>query len=233
LFGTIVNVIAIMAGSLTGILFHGGIPEKYNKIVVNAISLAVIIIGIKGAMKSDELLIIIFSLAVGSIAGEFLRIEDTLESFGQKMEQRFSKKDSGFYTGFVTSTLLFCVGSMAVVGALESGLAGNYQVLFAKSALDGIMSVILASSFGIGVFFSAFPVFVYQGSITMAAIFVKPFLVPEVVNQMSSVGGVLIMAIGINLLGAAKIRIGSMLPAIFLPLIWFIIKHFAILAFIG
>lgn len=227
------NAVAIIAGSLAGLLFHRGIPGKYNTTVVHAISLAVIIIGIQGAMKSDELLIVIFSLIAGSIAGEFLRIEDALESFGEKLEKRFSKDNKGFYKGFVTATLLFCVGSMAVVGALESGLAGNHQILFAKSALDGVMSIILASSFGIGVLFSALPVFVYQGSITMAAVFVKPFLTPEVVTQMSAVGGVLIMAIGMNLLGVVKIRIGSMLPAIFLPLIWFIIKLFAIPALAG
>ncbi len=221
MLGTIVNAAAIIAGSLAGLFFRGGIPEKYNKTVVHAISLAVIIIGIKSAMKSDEVLIVIFSLVAGSIAGEFLRIEDLLESFGKKLEQRFAKNDSNFYKGFVTSTLLFCVGSMAVVGALESGLAGDHHTLFAKSALDGIMSIILSSTFGIGVLFSAFSVFVYQGAITMAASLIKPFLIPEVINEMSSVGGILIMAIGINLLGAAKIRIGSMLPAIFLPLIWY------------
>jgi len=226
LLGTIVNTAAIIAGSLAGLLFRGGIPEKYNKTVVHAISLAVIIIGIKSAMKSDEVLIVIFSLAAGSIAGEFLKIEDLLESFGKKLEQRFAKNDSNFYKGFVTSTLLFCVGSMAVVGALESGLAGDHHTLFAKSALDGIMSIILSSTFGIGVMFSAFSVFVYQGAITMAASLIKPFLIPEVINEMSSVGGILIMAIGINLLGAAKIRIGSMLPAIFLPLIWYAVLQF-------
>ncbi len=223
MFGTIVNTAAIIAGSLIGLMFRGGIPEKYNKTVVHAISLAVIIIGIKGAMKSDKLLIVIFSLALGSIIGELLRIEDFLESFGKKLEQRFAKDDTGFYKGFITSTLLFCVGSMAVVGALESGLAGDHHTLLAKSALDGIMSVILASSFGIGVMFSALSVFIYQGTITMAASLIRPFLIPEVINQMSSVGGILIMAIGINLLSDTKIRIGSMLPAIFLPLIWYIL----------
>ncbi len=223
MFGTIVNTAAIIAGSLVGLMFRGGIPEKYNKTVVHAISLAVIIIGIKGAMKSDKLLIVIFSLALGSIIGELLRIEDFLESLGKKLEQRFAKDDTGFYKGFITSTLLFCVGSMAVVGALESGLAGDHHTLLAKSALDGIMSVILASSFGIGVMFSALSVFIYQGTITMAASLIRPFLIPEVINQMSSVGGILIMAIGINLLSDTKIRIGSMLPAIFLPLIWYIL----------
>lgn len=226
MFGTIVNAAAIIAGGLVGLLFSGGIPEKYNKTIMHAISLAVLVIGIKGAMRSDDLLVVIFSLAFGSLLGELLKIEDHLSSLGKFLEKRFSKGNGDFYKGFITTTLLFCVGSMAIVGSLESGLTGNHQTLFAKSALDGITSIILASTFGVGCLFSAVPLFIYQGSITMAAVLVRPFLLPEVVAQMSSVGGVLIMAIGINLLGAAKIRIGSMLPAVFLPMIWYIVTGF-------
>ena len=191
---------------------------------MNAISLAVLVIGIKGALKSDDLLVVIFSLAFGSLLGEMARIEERLESLGKSLERRFAKNDKGFYQGFITSTLLFCVGSMAIVGSLESGLTGDHQTLFAKSALDGITSIILGSTFGIGVAFSSGPLFIYQGAITMAAVLIKPLLTLQVVTQMSSVGGVLIMAIGFNLLGTAKIRIGSMLPAVFLPLVWFALK---------
>ncbi len=225
MFGTIVNAAAIIIGGLIGLIFRGGIPEKYNKTIMHAISLCVMIIGIKGAMKSDELLVIIFSLALGSLIGEFFRIEDGLEHLGKILEKRFARDgDCGFYQGFITSTLLFCVGSMAIVGALESGLAGNHQTLFAKSALDGIVSIILTSSFGVGVIFSSLVVFIYQGTITMAATFVRPFLQPEVISQMSAVGGVLILAIGINIMEIAKIRIGNMIPAIFLPMLWYIIN---------
>lgn len=224
MLGTIVNALAIMAGAAAGVMFRGGIPDKYNKTVMHAISLAVLVIGIKGALQSDALLVLIFSLALGSLLGEMMKIEDGLKLIGKALERRFSHGDSGFYQGFIASTLIFCVGSMAIVGSLESGLTGNHQTLFAKSALDGITSIIMGSSFGIGVIFSAVPVFIYQGAITMTAVLVRPFLLPEVVSQMSSVGGVLIMAIGINLLGIAKIRIGSMLPAIFLPIAWYMIK---------
>ncbi len=224
MFGTIVNVAAIIAGSLAGLMFRGGIPDKYNKTIMQTVSLAVLVIGIKGALRSDELLIIIISLAIGSLLGEMMRIEDGLAYIGKALERRFSHGDGGFYQGFIGATLIFCVGSMAIVGSLESGLAGNHQTLFAKSALDGITSIILGSSFGIGVMFSAVPLLLYQGTITMMAVFVRPFLLPEVVTQMSAVGGVLIMAIGINLMGLIKIRIGSMLPAIFLPVVWYIIK---------
>ncbi|MFH1152455.1 MAG: DUF554 domain-containing protein [Pseudomonadota bacterium] len=225
MLGTIVNAAAIVAGSIAGLLFRGGIPDKYNKTIMHAISLAVLVIGIKGALKSDELLIVIFSLALGSLLGELLRIEDHLGFLGKFLEKRFAKNDGGFYQGFITATLLFCVGSMAIVGSLESGLTGNHQTLFAKSALDGITSIILASTFGVGVAFSSFPLFLYQGGITLAAVLVKPFLTPDVVTQMSSVGGVLIMAIGINLMGAARIRIGSMIPAVFLPMVWYMLRQ--------
>ncbi|MFO7886630.1 MAG: DUF554 domain-containing protein [Desulfobacteraceae bacterium] len=225
MFGTIVNAAAIIAGSLAGLFLRGGIPEKYNNTIMHAVSLAVITIGIKGAVKTDQLLVVIFSLALGSIAGEVMRIEDRLEGLGRRLEKKFAGDPGGspFYKGFITATLLFCVGSMAIVGALESGLLNNHQILFAKSALDGIISIVLSSSFGLGVMFSALPVFVYQGAITLAAGVVKPFLLPEVITQMSSVGGVLIMAIGFNLLGVVKIRIGSMLPAVFLPLVWYMV----------
>ena len=224
MFGTIVNVAAIIAGSFAGLMFRDGIPDKYNKTIMQTVSLAVLVIGIKSALKSDELLIIIISLAIGSLLGEMMRIEDGLAYIGKALERRFSHGDGGFLSGFIGATLIFCVGSMAIVGSLESGLTGNHQTLFAKSALDGITSIILGSSFGIGVMFSSVPLLLYQGTITMMAVFVRPFLLPEIVTQMSAVGGVLIMAIGINLLGLIKIRIGSMLPAIFLPVVWYIIK---------
>ena len=223
MLGNIVNAVAIIAGGLVGLLCRGGIPERYNKTVVHAISLAVLVIGIRGAMKSDALLIIILSLALGSLLGEILKIEERLITFGKLLEKRFAGDDEGFYKGFVTATLLFCVGSMGIVGALESGLAGNHQTLFAKASLDGIFSIILGSSMGIGVAFSSIPVLVYQGSITLAAVFIKPYLQPDVVAQMSAVGGVLIMAIGFNFVTDAKIRIGSMIPSVFLPLVWYVV----------
>ncbi len=224
MLGNIVNAAAIIIGGLVGLLCRGGIPEKYNKTVVHAISLAVLVIGIRGAMKSNALLIIILSLALGSLMGEVLKIEERLVTFGKLLEKRFSGDDEGFYKGFVTATLLFCVGSMGIVGALESGLTGDHQTLFAKATLDGIFSIILGSSMGMGVLFSFFPVLIYQGGITLAAVFIKPYLQPDVVAQMSAVGGVLIMAIGFNFVTDAKIRIGSMIPAVFLPLVWYVLQ---------
>jgi uncharacterized membrane protein YqgA involved in biofilm formation len=144
---------------------------------------------------------------------------------GKRLETRFSKPGSGVAKGFVVASLVFCVGSMAIVGALESGLTGNHQTLFAKSALDGLFSIIFASSFGIGVLFSSASVFIYQGMITLTSSLMKPFLITAVINQMSAVGGILIMAIGINLLEIQKIKVGNMLPAIFIPLVYYMMKQ--------
>jgi uncharacterized membrane protein YqgA involved in biofilm formation len=226
MLGTIVNALAIIGGSLLGIIFSKGIPDSYKQNIMSGVGLSVMLIGIKSALSSDSLMVVIFSVIIGAMIGEFLKIEQRLEDLGTFFERKISRKtsDSGsFARGFVTASLVFCVGSMAIVGALESGLTSNHQTLFAKSILDGVTSIIFASSMGIGVMFSSIPVFLYQGLITITAVFMKSFLVPETISQMTSVGGLLILAIGMNLLGITKIRIGNLLPGMFLPLIYFAI----------
>ncbi len=225
MLGTIVNTVAIIIGSLLGLVLRGGIPKKYNITIMQAISLAVILIGLKMALKTDAILLVIFSLVIGSLIGEFLKIEGRLESLGKRLETRFAKAGDEISKGFVFTSLIFCVGSMAIVGSLESGLTGNHQTLFAKSALDGISSIIFTSSLGIGVIFSSISVFIYQGLITASASLMKPFLITPVINQMSAVGGLLIIAIGFNLLEIQKIKVGNMLPAIFIPLIYYMLKQ--------
>jgi hypothetical protein len=218
--------VSIIAGSLIGLLFKGGISEKYNRTMMQAIGLAVVLIGVKTALKTDAILIVILSLAIGGILGELLGLEERLELLGNWIGKRLSKDSTGIARGFVSASLLFCVGAMAIVGSMESGLAGDHQTLFAKSILDGISSVFFASTLGIGVIFSAASVFVYQGFITMTASFLGQFLVPDVVSQMSAIGGLLILAIGIGLLEIKKIKVGNILPAIFIPLIYQVLKHF-------
>jgi hypothetical protein len=171
-------------------------------------------------------MIVIISIVIGSIIGELLRIEEKLNYLGVLLEKKFSSKSktgdtSRFAKGFVTASLVFCVGSMAIVGSLESGLTGNHQTLYAKSILDGITSLIFSSTMGIGVMFSALAVLLYQGTITLSAEIMKNYLVPETVQQMTSTGGLLIAAIGLNMLGITKIRVGNMIPAIFIPLLYY------------
>lgn len=226
MLGTLVNALAIIAGGLIGLMFRKGIGPRYEESIRMALGLAVALVGAKGALLAEnELLVLIFSLVIGTVIGEWLDIEGRLEHFGQWLQERMNRgqKSGGnasFGRAFVSATLLFCVGSMAIVGSLESGLTGNHQTLFAKASLDGLISVVFASAQGPGVLLSAVPVLLYQGSITMAATLLKPLLTAATVANMSAVGGLLIVVIGINLLGITKIRVGNMLPAIFLPLIY-------------
>jgi len=223
MLGTLVNTAAIIAGSLFGLLFRGGIPESYNRTVMKSIALAVVLIGLLSALKTDMLLLLIFSLAIGSLLGEIIKIEDRLTRLGNMLEARFASSGGSVSQGFVSASLLFCVGAMAIVGSLESGLTGNHQTLFAKSVLDGIASIVLASSMGIGVAFSAASVLIYQGIITLAASSLQPFLAEAVIKEMSAVGGLLIVAIGLNMLDFPRIKVGNMLPAIFIPFIYFLL----------
>lgn len=224
MLGTIVNALAIIGGSLLGLLFSKGIADNYKEIILNGIGLSVVLIGVKSALVTDDLMVVIFSVIIGALLGESLRIEKRLEALGTFLESKVAAKSSdskSFARGFVTASLVFCVGSMAIVGSLESGLTGNHQTLFAKSVLDGVTSVIFASMMGLGVLFSSVAVFLYQGLITITAGFMKSFLIAETIAQMTSVGGLLIMAIGLNLLKITAIKVGNLIPAIFLPLLYF------------
>lgn len=222
LTGTIVNTGAILIGTFLGLLVKQGIKENYSKAVIKAISLAVLIIGISGALKTENFLLVILSVAVGTLLGTALKIEARLDKLGERLNQRFGRGDSPFVEGFVTASLIFCVGAMAVVGAIESGLQGNHETLFAKSLLDGITSLILSSTLGIGVLFSAVVVFLYQGAITLLASSLAPILTEQVVTEMSAVGGILILGLGLNILeiGKERIPVGNMLPAVFLPILF-------------
>lgn len=224
MLGSLANGLAVFIGSLIGLLFKKGIGENYKKILMDAMGLCIFLIGIMGAIKAQNILLLIVSLAIGSVIGEYLKIEENLDKLGDFIESKLVKKKGSIAKGFVTSTLIFCIGSMAIIGALESGLNGNHQTLFAKSIVDGILSIIFASTFGIGVLFSSISVFLYEGFISIAASSVKMFLVDSVVSDISSIGGVLIIAIGLNILDIKKIKVGNMLPAIFIPLIFFILK---------
>lgn len=224
MLGTIVNALAIIAGSLLGLLFSKGIRKNYEEIILSGVGLSVMLIGIKSALTSDDLMIVIFSVIIGALFGEWLRIETKLEAFGTFLESKVSAKSSdnrSFARGFVTASLVFCVGSMAIIGSLESGLTGNHQTLFAKSVLDGVTSIIFASAMGLGVMFSGLAVFLYQGLITVSASLIKDVITPETIGQMTSVGGLLILAIGMNMLHITTIRVGNLIPAIFLPLLYY------------
>ena len=218
MLGTIVNTIAIVFGGLFGLLFGKAFPDKIKKTVIQGIGLAVLLIGGSMALQTKNSLIVISSLVLGGIIGEWIDIELRLQHLGQWLERKFAKngQGAGFTKAFVTTSLIYCVGAMAIMGSLESGLTGNHNILFAKSMLDGITALIFASSMGIGVLVSALPVFLYQGAITMAAGLLQGVLSPQIIAEMSATGGLLILGIGFNILELKEIKVGNLLPAIFI-----------------
>ena len=223
MLGTIVNSLSILVGGFTGSLFKNKISSEYNETIMKALGLSVILIGLKGALEVNNILVLIISLALGTLIGEIMKIEKGIERIGALLESKFSKQ-SGLASGFVTASLVYCVGAMAIMGSLESGLSNKHDILYAKSLIDGITAIIFSSSLGIGVCFSAISVFVYQGIITLTASSMKQFLIPSVVNEMSAIGGLLIVAIGANMLDIKRIKVGNMLPAVFMPLLYYIFK---------
>ncbi len=221
MLGTIVNSLAIVIGSFIGLFLRESINEKVSNTIMNGLALCVIYIGISGALKGDTTIVMIISIVIGAIIGEFIDIDKKLENLGEIIEKRFNKNDGNISIahGFVTATLLFCIGAMAIVGSLESGLNNNYSTLYAKSILDGISSIIFASTLGIGVVLSAIVVFIYQGSITLAAGFLSTFLSDIAINNMTAVGSLLIIGLGLNMLGITKIKVSNLLPAIIIAVL--------------
>ncbi|RQD71013.1 MAG: DUF554 domain-containing protein [Tindallia sp. MSAO_Bac2] len=217
MLGTIINSIAIIIGGTMGLLLRKGISDRFKQTVMQGLGLAVFVIGLSGALKTENVLLMIFSIVLGGIIGEALEIEEKLASLGKWLEGRMGQGEGLVAKGFVTTSLIYCVGAMAIVGALESGLTGNHQTLYAKSLLDGVSSVIFASTLGVGVLLSAFTVFVYQGLIAMAAGSLAMLLTEAVVLEMSAIGGLLIVGISMNILEIKKVPVGNLLPAVFLP----------------
>lgn len=222
MLGVWVNFATVIVGGLLGTLLRGGIKEKYSKTINAGLALCVLLIGMSGALKTENVMMVIISIVIGAVLGEQLRIEDGLDHLGDWAQKRFSKGDSGFATGFVNATLLFSVGSMAVVGSLEAGLANKPDTLMAKAALDGVSAVIFASNFGVGVVFATIPMTIYQGGIALLSGVLAPFLTDELIREMSAVGSILIIALSFNMLNLTKerIRVGNLLPAILVPCVY-------------
>jgi hypothetical protein len=227
MLGTIVNTVAIIVGSLIGYMFKNLIAERYNENIFKAMSLAVMLVGLQMALGTQNILLVICSLVIGALMGEMINIEEKLDKFGERLQNAFSKGDSRIGQGFVTASLMFCIGSMAIIGALEGGLLNKHDVLFAKSLLDGIISVALTASLGIGVILSSLSVFIYQGSIVLLSSVVKDVMTEMVVREMTAVGGLLIFGIGLNMILKDRIKVGNMLPAIFIPIVFFLLTKIA------
>jgi uncharacterized membrane protein YqgA involved in biofilm formation len=214
LLGTVINVAAIAGGTLAGLLLGRRLSKPISSIMIQALGLMVMLVGGKMIMTATNPLVVLVSLVVGAVLGEWLGIERRLDQIGSKVEKRFSRKGGTFAKAFVTASLLFCVGPLAVLGALQDGLTGDISLLLTKSGLDGISSIAFAATLGIGVLFSTIPLLLYQGGITLGASMLEPYLSTAVVNAITATGGLLVIGIGLNILQVAKIRVGNMLPAI-------------------
>ncbi|MGN1401151.1 MAG: DUF554 domain-containing protein [Bacillus sp. (in: firmicutes)] len=233
LLGTIVNAGCIIVGTLLG-RFLRNIPEKMKETIMVAIGLAVLLIGLQMGMKSDSYLIVILSLTGGAALGEWWKLHDHFNRAGSWLASKMKAGEDHYIAqGFITATLIFIIGAMSVLGALDSGLRGNHDILLTKSVIDGFTAIILASTLGIGVLFAAFPVLVYQGAIALFATqivkVVPDSLLDRFILEMTAVGGVMIVAIGLNMLGILKVRAANLLPAILIVAVLTVVGHFGII----
>ncbi|MCI8326461.1 MAG: DUF554 domain-containing protein [Lachnospiraceae bacterium] len=229
MLGTTVNTLAVLAGSLIGLAitaitkkFQLKIAKSFSDRIMQALGLCTLYIGITGALTGKNTMVLILSMILGTLIGEAFDLDDKMNRLGERIENRFKGAGSGsvgIAEGFITASLLFCVGAMTIVGSLQSGLTGNHETLFAKSVMDFVAAIIFASSLGFGVVFSAVFVLVYQGAITLLAQWVSPFLTDTVIQEMSCAGYVIIIALAFNILGISKFKVMNFVPAIFLPII--------------
>ena len=227
MFSTFINAFVIIIGSLIGLLLQKGISKRISDAVMKALGLCILYIGITGTLNGENSLILILSMVIGTIIGEGIDLDLKLNRFGTWFESKFQKKQSDkpflIAEGFVTATLLFCVGAMAIVGSLQSGLTGNHETIYAKSIIDFVAAIILASTLGIGIAFSSLSVLLYQGSIVLLAVWISPFLTDGVIAEMTATGSLLIIALALNMLGITKLKVMNFVPSVFLPILlyWF------------
>jgi len=239
MLGPVVNALAIVVCSLVGCFLIKGIPARFEEHIKKALGIAIAFVGIRGALANQDTLLLIMSVLIGAVVGELVNIDGWMNRLGLWVERKFGmgspsgdapSKDGvpetpargrrSFSRGFVSASILFCSGAMAIVGSIQSGLEGNHEVLFTKSVLDGSFSLIFGATLGIGAAFSAVPVLLYQGGIALAAMAVSQHLTPDIIREMSAVGSLVIAGIGLNFLGIPEIRVANLVPAVFVPLVW-------------
>ncbi len=224
MIATIINVVLVLAGSIVGLIFHNFIGTRFTNILTAALGLCVLGIGAASLISTQDTLCLIVCMVVGTVLGEAIDIEKRLEGAGEFLRTRLLKGDgsSRFTEGFVSASLLYCVGAMAITGSIEAGLNQNHSIIISKGVIDGVTSVSFAATMGVGVAFSVIPILLYQGGITLLAAWVGPYLPDAVITEMTAVGGALIVGLALNMLqpDRVKIKVGNMLPAIFLPIVY-------------
>ncbi len=237
--GTLANIAAILIGATIGTVLKGSLKKNYQDTIMSALGLGVMFIGISGGLQgifrvegstlsTENIMLMIISLALGGFIGELIDIEARLEKVGQKIKKKIKIKGSkgnDFVEGFVNSTLLFSIGAMAIIGALQDGLTGDSSMLLAKGVIDGVVAIFFASTLGIGVFFSVIPLGIYQGLITLLASVIEPYLNENLILNISFIGSILILGIGINMIFGKKIKVGNLLPAVLIPILYEVIKN--------
>ncbi|MCL2200699.1 MAG: DUF554 domain-containing protein [Oscillospiraceae bacterium] len=232
MLSVVVNTIAILAGGALGLLLKKGVPERFTKAIMTGMGLVVLYIGISGALQGENPIILVVAVALGAAAGTAIRVDDRLNTLGAFIEKKFSKGQAdgapSIAQGFVTSSLLFCVGAMAIVGSINSGLTGDHSIIFTKSAIDLISAIFLTVSLGFGVLFSAGAVFVYQGALVLLAHLLRPLLDSySLIAEITSAGSLIIVALGFNMIGVTKIKVADLLPAVVVvPLIYWVVNLF-------
>lgn len=225
MIGTIVNALAIIAGSLIGIMIGNRFSTKMRQIILQILGLITLVLGMQMALKSQNFMIVILSLLIGTFIGELIDLDHWINHWSEKVANRFSSdknkdKSSNLTQGFLTTTLLYCVGAMAIIGAIQEGLENDSSVLFTKSVLDGISSIFFASTFGLGVLFSAIPVFIYQAFLTLLAQYLAPYFTESAIAELTGTGGIILIAISLGILEIKNIRTANLLLAIPLSMIF-------------
>lgn len=214
--GTIFNSIAVLIGGAIGLTAGKFIPERLHTGIFNCLGMFTLYVGINMSLQTKHAIAVLLALVTGNIIGDLLTLEEKLNNLSDNIKSKLNISSSTFTEGLVSATLLFCVGSMAIIGAFEDGLRHNAEILMTKGVMDGIASIMFASSFGIGVLFSIVPMFIYQGSITLLASLIESYITPDMYANISGVGGLMILGIGLNMLRVTKLKLGNMLPALLL-----------------
>lgn len=221
MLGTIINALAVILGSILGLILRKGIKERYQQIIFAASGITSIVIGIQMALKTTHLLAFALALIVGGLVGTWINIEGAVMDFGDKLKRRFDRNSEGstFALGFLNASVLYCSGAMAIVGSFKAGTEGDYSILLTKSVLDGFMSIIFAGAMGPGVAFSAISILVYQGLLTLVSVWVKPFVTDLMLAELTGIGGALVIMIGLGLLDIKKFKTGDFLPALIVTIL--------------
>lgn len=223
MIGTLVNFGAVIVGSTIGLIIHRNLPKRYVQLVFQIMGLFTLVLGFKMALEGKQLLILIFSLILGGLLGEVFKMDEWVNSLGNRMKRLTKSKNDTFSEGLITAFLLFCVGSMTILGAIEEGMSGNPELLLIKSVMDGISAIALTVAFGIGVLFSAIPLILFQGGLTLIASFAGEFINPVYITEITATGGVILIGLGLNLLEIKKIKVVNLLPAMLIvPLLMWI-----------